>query len=328
MKRALFRTHDGHLQLDIPLDGLRAAVEDRGGLLWIDFEGEPNESCEPILRDVFGFHPLAIDDALQESHLPRVDNWDSFLYLVVHAVTLDRKDGPSLETLELDVFLGSNYVVTHHDRPLPAVSATWERCRQDDRLLRNGADHLLYEIADRLVTRYMPVIEELDDTIDELENEIFDRAAPATLERLFDLKRAVVELRRIIAPQREAFNRLARDGYAVVSPTQRVYFRDIYDHLVRLHDTTESMRDIVGGALETYLSVINNRLSDVMKTLTIITTLFMPMSFLAGFFGMNFFSPSQPMAPWTSPVALTSTLALMVLVPVALSLWLRRRGWM
>jgi magnesium transporter len=326
--RALYRSRDGRLDKALSPGDFADALREPAGLLWVDFEGEPNETSEPILRETFRFHPLAIDDALQESHVPRVDDWKDYLYLVLHSVVFERGNGARLETLELDIFLGPNYVVTHHDLPISAIDQVWERCPHDERLLKNGADHLVYELADRLVARYMPVIEGIDDAIDELEIEIFDQPGPQTLERLFSLKQAVIYLRRIIGPQREVFNRLARDEYAVIEAKKRVYFRDVYDHLVRLHDTSEGMRDLVSGSVDTYLSVINNRLSDVMKTLTIITTLFMPISFLAGFFGMNFFAPSAPSSVWTSAQALFAILAMMALIPIAMYLWVRRKGWM
>ncbi len=328
MIRALYRSPDAHLEMALSPSEFGDALREPAGLLWVDFQGEPNATSEPILRDTFRFHPLAIDDALQESHVPRVDDWEAYLYLVLHAVIFERHDGAHLETLELDIFLGPNYVVTHHDMPIPAIDQVWERCPHDERLLKSGADHLVYELADRLVARYMPVIEAIDDAIDELEIEIFDQPGPHTLERLFSLKQAVIYLRRIIGPQREVFNRLARDEYGVVEAKKRVYFRDVYDHLVRLHDTSEGMRDLVSGAVDTYLSVVNNRLSDVMKTLTIITTLFMPISFLAGFFGMNFFGPSASSSVWTSTQALLAILVMMALIPIAMYLWVRRKGWM
>ena len=219
-------------------------------------------------------------------------------------------DGPDLQTLEWDVVLGTNCIVTHHDHPIPAIDHVWARCQHDERLLRNGSDHVLYELSDHLVTRYMPVIEAPDDAIDETEASIFDHPAAEALEDLFSLKQTVIPVRRIMDRQR------------------RVYFRDIYDHLVRLHDTVDGMRDLVSSAVDTYLSVVNNRLSDVMKTLTIITTLFMPMMFLAGFFGMNFLAPPGPTYARTGTPALLATLVLMLVVPVAMYLWLRRRGWM
>lgn len=327
MIQTIYRARDGRIRTDLALDEFTAALQDAHGLLWVDLAGEPPAACEPILRETFGFHPLAVDDALQELHVPKVDDWGQYLYLVLHAVTFDKTDGSLVDTLELDLFLGKNYLVTHHEAPIAAVERVWLGCRRDERHLKSAA-HLLYELADELATGYMPVVEDMDEAIDEIEDQVFNRPAPATLERIFTLKRAVLHLQRIISPQREVLNKLARDDYAVLDPKSRVYFRDVYDHFVRLHDVNESLRDLVGGALDTYLSVINNRMNDVMKTLTIITTLFMPISFLVSFFGMNFFQPALSNPAWTGKTAMALTFAAMILTPVGMYLWMRRRGWM
>jgi len=137
----------------------------------------------------------------------------------------------------------------------------------------------------------------------------------------------LLSMRRFLLPQREVLNKLARDDYKVIDPKDRVFFRDIYDHLVRLHDLNESLRDLVGGAMDTYLSVINNRLNDVMKTLTLITTLFMPISFITGFFGMNFFEPVAGLVGWTSRQTFTVTLGIMLGLPIIMYSWMRRRTW-
>lgn len=186
----------------------------------------------------------------------------------------------------------------------------------------------MYKLADELAAEYMPVIEQIDDAIDQIEDQVFDDPGPALLEQLFVLKRALLRLRRILGPQREVLNKLARGDYDVIGQDRLVFFRDVYDHLVRLHDITESLRDLVGSALDTYLSVVNNRMNDVMKTLTVITTLFMPLSFLSGFFGMNFFQPVTSLDVWTGRLAFGLTLAAMALLPVGMYLWMRRRAWM
>jgi len=187
--------------------------------------------------------------------------------------------------------------------------------------------YLAYRMADEMVAGYMPVFEQIDDAIDEIEDKVLNEPMKtATLERLLSIKRALLNLRRIITPLREVLNKLARDDYEVVDTKGRVYFRDVYDHLVRLHDINESMRDLVSGVLDIYLSVINNRLNDVMKTLTTITTLFMPISFIASFFGMNFFQPVAPeLAPWTNNPAFLLMMALMLLLPFGMYWWVRRR---
>lgn len=328
MIRSLYFTADGQLNTDLNESEMALALQDPQGVLWVDFEANPVESDEKILTTIFGFHPLAVDDALQETHVPKVDDWATYLYIVLSAVVVEKNNDSLLDVLELDVFLGQNYMVTHHDRPIAPLQRVWSACQRDDRHLRRGVDHLLYRLTDEVVAQYMPMVEQIDDEIDLIEDEIFNDPGPDLLERIFALKRAILQMRRVIGPQREVLNRLARDDYEVIDSRARVYFRDVYDHLVRLHDLTESLRDLIGGALDTYLSVINNRMNDIMKTLTVITTLFMPISFVAGFFGMNFFYPSVRTDTWTSLPPFVFTLAIMVLLPVGMFAWIRRRGWM
>jgi magnesium transporter len=325
--RSLFFTPGKPVRTDISPSEFPRLLRKRRGLLWVDFVGEPPEQAEPILRG-FGFHPLAIDDALQETHTPKIDDWGEYLYIVFNV--MNYKQGNKMleaEIEELDAFLGRNYVVTHHDQVLSPVEEVWSACRRDVRHLEDGPDHLLYRIVDALVTSYMPIVEEIDEQIDLIEDQVFDRPHPATLGRIFALKRLLLAMRRILLPQREVLNKLARDDYRVIDPKDRVFFRDIYDHLVRLHDLNESLRDLVSGALDTYLSVVNNRMNEIMKTLTIITTLFMPITFVTGFFGMNFFEPLAQLIGWTDEGAFRVTLGIMLTLPFIMYLWLRRRAW-
>ncbi len=327
MIRTLYYSPGKPIRKDIPPQEFPKLIRDRRSLLWVDFVNEPDENSLPILQG-FGFHPLSIEDALQQIHSPKLDDWGNYLYIVMNYMKIN-ENGTLWESEmdELDIFLGPNYIVTHHEFPIPAVEATWASCDRDVRNLQDGADHLLYKIMDFLVAGYMPTVERIDSAIDELEDHIFDKPSPRTLERLFALKRVLLSMRRILLPQREVLNKLARDDYRVIDPKDRIFFRDIYDHLVRLHDLNENLRDLVGGALDTYLSVVNNRMNDIMKTLTIITTFFMPLTFVTGFFGMNFFAADPPFSEWTSSPVFYGTLALMMVGPFFMYLWMRRRTW-
>jgi len=310
---------------EIPISQFDDVLRDPQALLWVDFENESDEMAESILTGIFRFHPLAVDDALQQTHSPKVDDWKNYLYIVLNSLEMDEEG--KLRQHELDVFLGKNYIVTHHDHPLGCLRHTRESCLRDARHISQGADHLLYKLLDDLVAAYMPIVSRLDEQIDEMEDKVLDNPKSSTLQELFALKRALQILRRTITPQREVLNKLARDSYEVIDPHDRIFFRDIYDHLVRLHDLNESMRDLVGSALDTYLSAVNNRMNDVMKTLTIITTLFMPISFLTGFFGMNFFEPSAGLLGWTSLPAFLFTLLIFLLLPLAMYRWMKKQTW-
>ncbi|MBK9007113.1 MAG: Cobalt/magnesium transport protein CorA [Anaerolineales bacterium] len=327
MIRSLYYSPGKPIRKDIPPQEFTKLIRDRRSLLWVDFVNEPDENSLPILQG-FGFHSLSIEDALQQTHSPKLDDWGNYLYIVMNY--MDVKENGKLwesDVDELDIFLGPNYIVTHHEFPIPAIDETWASCDRDVRNVQEGADHLLYKIMDFLVAGYMPTVERIDSAIDELEDHIFDKPSPRTLERLFALKRVLLAMRRILLPQREVLNKLARDDYRVIDPKDRIFFRDIYDHLVRLHDLNENLRDLVGGALDTYLSVVNNRMNDIMKTLTIITTIFMPLAFVTGFFGMNFFEPQGRLTNWTTNPIFYITLAINVLLPIGMYLWMRRRTW-
>ncbi len=335
MIRSLYGAQDGSVHCDLTPDLFGMALKEPDSLLWVDFGPGSADICEPVLREVFGFHPLAVEDALQQSHVPRVDDWVEYLYIVLHAVTFELSNGyesdaaqQEVNTLELDVFVGTQCAVTYQNQEIAAVDRLWAACQRDERHLHKGAAHLTHELADGLVADYMPVAERLDEAIDQIEDRVFVNPDPALLQQIFALKRAVVHLRRIIAPLREVLNKLARGDYVVIDTDEQVFFRDVYDHLVRLYDINESMRDLVAGVLETHLSVVNNRMKEVVKALTIVTAFFMPLSFIAGFFGMNFFQAVAPLGAWTGEVMFVLTLVVMVLIPVGMYLWMRRRAWM
>jgi magnesium transporter len=304
------------IQYNLSLDQISSQLKENKGLLWVDLVEEDLETCESILRNIFGFHPLAISDALDEKHVPRVDDWGDYLYMVLHAPFIDKDSSEPLRTFELDIFLGKNFLVTYQSRKLPIVDRVWATIQRDTRYLLQGADHLFYKLADDLIADYMPLAEELDLIIDNIEDQIFSAPSQKMLEQIFLMKRSILHLRRIIAPQREVFNKLARGDDSVIDKKERVFFRDIYDHLVRLYDITESLRDLMSSVLDTYLSAINNRMNEVMKTLTIITTLFMPLSFVVGFFGMNFFVPDMPLTSWVEKPVFILVLVGCILLPV------------
>jgi magnesium transporter len=327
MMRILFRRADGSFDTALGEAGIPAALGEPGGLLWIDFLDEPDAVCERMMRDVFHFHPLAIDDALRESHVPKLDDWDRYLYLVLHAVSFDAAAVDQLATHELDIFAGANYLVTHREHAIEPLERVWSSCIKDQRVMGRGAARLLYHLVDEVVASHMPVVDSVDVEMDSIEERILSAAAPSALPQVLKIKRALLHMRRIVAPQRETLNRLARDEIAAIGREDRIYFRDVYDHLVRLYDITEGLRDLAAGMLDTYLSVINNRMNEVMKTFTLITTLFMPISFVTGFFGMNFFSPESPPPGWTSRIVFGAICAAIVLVPFLMFLWLRRRRW-
>jgi magnesium transporter len=330
--RAIYRDGAGTMHVDWPPERIPDALRDGEGILWVDFEAakEPGtRDVETWLREVFQFHHLAVEDALEETHVPKVDDWGSYLYIVFRIPRIG-SGSDVLELHELDVFLGPNYLVTFHVAPLEVLEMERASIGRDPRdRLRHGADHLLFRLLERAVDQSLAVIEELDDRVDMIQNDVIERPSNKVLRAIFRIKRSAIKLHKTLAPQREVLNRLARDPYQPIREEHRVYFRDLYDHLVRIHDISESLRDLIAGALETYLSVISNRTNEIMKTLTVVSVMFLPMSFLAGFFGMNFFG--EPLALKSIPVRpgllFAATCAIMAISPCFMWIYAKRKRW-
>lgn len=328
----LYRDGSGVMHLDWPLEKLDAALQDRAGTVWVDFEGgaeDPDPVVEKVFRDLFHFHPLAIDDALTETHVPKIDDWDDYVFVVFHSSDIHPQSN-RLILRELNVFLGPNYLATYHPESLDFLNETREAIERDPRdRMREGADLLLFRLLERAIDQSLLAIEALDERIDDVQDEIIADPRPESLRTIFRLKRAAIHLHKTFGPQREVLNKLSRDPLKVVIPAHRVYFRDLYDHIVRIHDISEGLRDLISGALDTYLSVMSNRTNEIMKTLTMVTVMFLPMTFLTGFFGMNFFSESLDLEyPWPHWVFFLGSILLMTASPVVMLLYARRRGWL
>ena len=219
--------------------------------------------------------------------------------------------------------MGQNYFVTYHIAPIPALDRVWKKA-----FTKSGTAYLFYQLVDEIANDYISLTDQIDDAINDIEDQLFTNAESDLLENIFSLKRDLLHLRRIIAPQRDLIGHLSRVDYKLINTDFQIYFRDVYDHFLRLYDIIENLRDLVGSALEIYLSVVNNRMNNVMKTLTIITTLFMPITFLTGFFGMNFFHPVEKLDLWTGLPMFGILVLATVAFPISMFLWIRKRGWM
>jgi magnesium transporter len=326
-----YRDGKGVFHADWPRARIDEAISDQAGLLWVDIQG-PEEHATPVLQDWlcdhFHFHPLAVEDALREAHVPKVDDWGDYLYIVFHVARIVPVS-EDLELQELDIFLGKNYLITYHTAPLPILDQDRQNIERDPRdRLRHGADHLLIRFLELAIDQSLAAIEDLDEQVDAIQNAVMENASPKILKRIFRIKRSAIQLHKILSPQREVLNRLARDPFGAVQSKHRVYFRDLYDHVVRIHDISESLRDLISGTLETYLSVVSNRTNDIMKTLTIVTVMFMPMSFVVGFFGMNFFGEALALN-WPFPKGLLfwGSFAIMAVSPCFIWFYARRKKW-
>jgi magnesium transporter len=308
-------------------------VAEAGGCLWVDIE-EPAAGDRAILADAFGFHPLAVENCLTPTDHPRLDDYGDYLYLVVHAIPApppaapaDPSGGPRkpLEADEIDIFLGRNYLVTWHRRPVEPLGAVRQRCLEIERAMDRGPDRVLADLLDRLADGYVAAMGVFERSIDGLEDRLFKSASAMALKEVFVLKKGVLRLKRLVAPQREILNRMARGEFKVVSPEESLFFRDAYDHVVRVTEMAETFRDTVASAMEVYLTVVSNRTNEVMKVLTVFSIVLMTMSLLAGIYGMNVDLPIS--GDGNNPAAFYILLGLMAATGGGLLLFFRKRRW-
>lgn len=300
------------------------ALSAKEGFIWVCLEEVNEEETKSVLDGIFNFHPLAIEDCLSPGYqVSKIDDFSDYLFLITHAIKAD-EHLENLDPIELDLFLGDNYLVTcSNDAQVTAVEKTWERILRDNRLSKYGADFLCHTILDAVVDEFMPLIDSMETEVEWIEDSAMEKPTPETLQRLLSLKHSIMSLRRIIAPQREVMNRLSRDEYSQIESQNLIYFRDIYDHLVRIQDLADIIRDIVSGALDIYLNSTSLRLNEIMKALTIVSTVFLPLSFITGAFGMNFIK--IPGAAHEHGFLITC--AFLLILGVAMLLYFRKRRW-
>jgi magnesium transporter len=289
---------------------------------WLDLRIKGDDTPEfELLRDSFHFHPLALEDAAQFGQRAKLDAYEDFALLVVFG------PGHSDHLVEVHCFCAQNFLVTVHRRNCPSIDEVRRRMDATATALPSPL-MVLYRVVDVLVDGYFPVLAALDDQIDDIEDEILQAPTDEQLGRLFDMKRSLIVLRKVVTPERDVFATLVSRGDAIpgMTPEYERYFRDIYDHLIRVGDLVDSYRDLLSGALDTHLSTVSNRLNVVMKQLTIIATVFLPLSFLTGFFGQNYgwmiAKIGSVQAFWAVGVGSQ------IVVATALLMMFRRRGWL
>jgi magnesium transporter len=262
-------------------------TEHPNALHWIDLE-DPTVKEAQILEDPFRFHPLAIEDCLSEVHHPKADDYEEYIFIIVHGIRFDAPTDQFI-TRELDVFLGKNYVLTHHRGPMRSITAAREQCGKNlQAAMPKGVDFLIHQILDQMFEHYFPNLDAIEDKIQLVQVEVFEKPTQETLDRVFTLKRDVMQLRRICIPQREIVHRLSRGEFRVISPKAAIYFRDIYDNLYRIVDASFAYQDMVQGTLDAYLTAVSNRLNETMKRLTVIGAVFAALTVITGIYGMNF----------------------------------------
>jgi magnesium transporter len=295
----------------------------RDHFFWLDLT-DPGHEQLTQLRELFGFHPLALEDSEDFHQRPKLDNYGDYVFLVFYGAETEHTEGADL-LREVHMFISGKYLITIHRAPLPPLDE--QREQLDGRVL-HSEQFLLYRVLDALTDTYFPLMSDMDDEIDGLEDAIVANPSERDLERLFALKRQLVAMRKVVTPQRDLFARSIDQIAELPGLTldERDYFRDIYDHLIRISDLIDSYRDLLTGATDLYLSTISNRQNEVMKQLTVIATIFLPLGFITGFFGQNFsFLVNDVIQTGWSFWVLG--LGSMVLTCVGLWMYFRRKGW-
>jgi magnesium transporter len=268
------------------MDGLRLVLFDKGLNVWVDMEGASDQEAKRILEDVFGFHPLAIEDCLTLSERPKVDEYETYLFLVIHAVDYAR-GAEEFRTTELNIFMGKDFLVTFHNEPLRSVAATIDRVMKNAPAVARAPDRLAHTILDFLFENYRPVLEELSAEIAELEEKVLTAKSSDILGDVLKVKSEVQRLRQIVAPQREVVARFARGEFRFVRAHLVPYYRDLHDQLVRINDLAESYRDSLTNILQVHLNLQQTQVNQVIKVLTVLATLALPIFVITSFYGMN-----------------------------------------
>lgn len=289
---------------------------------WINIDGLSDVPMLEKLGQHYGFHTLTLEDVLNCGQRPKLEDYGKYHFLVMKS--LNRQEEGELQVEQISFFLSGGYIITLQELAGDSFEAVRERIRQDKgQIRRMGPDFLLYALIDALIDEYFPVLETYGERIEELEDEVVLRPAPAVLNEIHRIKRELLLLRRSAWPEREVINSLQRDEAHLITAETRVFLRDCYDHTIQVIDMIETYRDLATGLLDVYLSSTSNRLNEVMKVLTIISTIFIPLNFIAGVYGMNFQHMPELAKPWGYPAAL----GFMAVVAGSLVAYFRRKGW-
>lgn len=299
----------------------------RPGVTWVNVEGLGGEIILRELGEIFQLHPLALEDVVNVHQRPKVDRYGEQLFITIRMP----RSADSCDTEQLGLFIGRNYVVTFLEDPGDCFDPVRRRLRETDgRIRRRGADYLGYALLDASIDAFFPLLERFGERLESLEEDVIVRPSQAMVGRIHDAKHELRSLRRILWPLREAMNELARDQTHLISDETRVYFRDLHDHTVQLIDVVETYRETGSDLIDLYLTAMSNRMNEIMRVLTVIATIFMPLSFIVGIYGMNFNTEAGPwnMPELNWPYGYALVWAVMAAVTVGMLWFFRRRGWL
>ncbi|WP_010248417.1 magnesium/cobalt transporter CorA [Acetivibrio cellulolyticus] len=284
---------------------------------WVDFEA-PDEKEIKYLSDYFHFHHLSIEDCLQFLERPKLDYCGTYNFLVLHALNQD-----TLAAEEVDVFIGKNYVVSFHKQPSDEIQSAWNQVEEDKELWAKGHNYIIYLILDKIIDEYFPAIYRIEDYLSEIDDNARRNSVKELINEVFEVRGELLKLRRIVNSMRDLLYRIINSDHAEGFKEGKLYFTDIYDHLIKLSEMIESNRDVTSDLRDSYLSVMSNRMNTIMMILTVITTIFIPLTFIAGIYGMNF--EYMPELKWRYGYFVV--MGFMALIALVMTLWFKVKGW-
>ncbi len=328
MEILVYRKGSPRVEEGFTRDDLPELLADRSNLVWVDLQGETEAhiaETRDVLETIFKFHHLSIEDCLETRNQPKVEAFDGYLFFIVHGVKPEETNPTNFETKELDGFLGNNFVVTFHVQRFRSIKNVKQQIRSSTFACQRGAAFLLLRVLDELVDLYMPVVDDFDEAINALEDRVFEtkRSDNAILAEVMDVRRSVARLKRISARQLDVLYRMSHGEFEQIPEPIIPFYRDVHDHLLRITDLAESYRDLVAGLFDIHFAVIGNRTNDVMKTLAVVSATILPLSLIAGIYGMNF----EYMPELRSRFGYFAVLAIMAIVALLLLIFFWRRGW-
>ncbi len=308
---------------DLELEALRLVRADKGLILWVDLDNPTDEEIKAILEGVFQFHPLAIEDCVAPSDLPKIEDYEEYLLMVTHAVDFNRKD--KFATTELDMFLGKDYFVTFHRQPLRSISLMKERAAKNTTLAPRGPDRLAHTCLDLMIDGFAPVLDELRNELDEIEEIMLHKSTTESfMQEMLHARKDFAKLRQIVRPQRDVIERLARGDTKMIRSTLLPYFRDLRDNLARFEDAANSYHERLMMAFDIYLNKAQFEANEGIKFLTALTAITLPAVLVGGWYGMNFDHMPELKSPhgylWAACLTFVST--------VLMWIYLKKKRWM
>ena len=320
-----FVFNDGKLVAsNLDSDALRLVRADKGLLIWVNLFAPTPEESTKILEEVFSFHPLAIEDCLSVSRYPKIEDYEDYLFFVMHAVAFNKEE--QFRTTELDFFVGKSFLVTHHTEPLATITTTIERVQKNPGTITRGMDRLAHFILDTLVDAYQPVLNDLTKELGVLDDEVFlsRHPEPTVIREFRERKKELSDLQQIVRPQRDLVNRLARGEFKLIRPVLLPYFRDLLGNLNRIETTASTLSDQLYLTLDVFLNKASYETNEIIKVLTLLTALTTPSLLIGTWYGMNFQDMPELKMPYAYPIAAFVT----IVSTISLLVWLRRKHWL